>query len=102
MEEISKNKKNIINVKTCDKILCIRLFDLMGIPYIVANGEAEILCSRLCQRNITFACVSQDSDLMPNGTEYFLRDLSNFSNYVNEYHLPTILKSLKLNLFGIC
>lgn len=94
--EISKNKKNIITVRNCDKILCIKLFDLIGIPYLVANGEAEILCSRLCQHGLTYGCFSQDSDLMANGTEYFLRDLSNFNNYVNEYHLPTILSDLKL------
>jgi flap endonuclease-1 len=96
LEEISKNKKNIINVRTCDKILCIKLFDLMGVPYLVANGEAEILCARLCQKKLAFGCFSQDSDLMPNGAEYFLRDLSNTSPYVNEYHLPTILTSLDL------
>jgi flap endonuclease-1 len=96
LEKISKNKKNIINVKTSDKILCIKLFDLMGIPYLVADGEAEILCARLCQKGFASGCFSQDSDLMPNGAEYFLRDLSNNSSYINEYHLPTILTLLSI------
>ena len=98
INEINRNERNMICVRKCDKILCIKLFDLIGIPYAIADGEAEILCARLCRENLAHGCFSQDSDLMPNGTINFLRDLSIYNNYVMEYHLPTILTLLKLEL----
>lgn len=39
-------------------------FDLMGVPYIVADGEADIQCVDLCVNDICQGILSSDSDML--------------------------------------
>ncbi len=94
-DKIAKTKRNMIIVKNSDKVLCIKLFDLMGIPYLIANGEAEILCSRLSRSSLIYGCFSEDTDLLPNGCNYFITDLSG-NEFVTEYDLNKVLTSMGL------
>ena len=41
---------------------------LSGIPYIVADGEAEVLCAKLCQSGRVYASLTEDTDIFPNGS----------------------------------
>jgi len=92
--ELDQNKKNMICVKNCDKILCIKFFDLVGVPYIIAQGEAEILCARLTQRGLAYATISNDSDLMPNNNKISLKNFSVRSDEITQTYLPIILEKL--------
>lgn len=90
--ELEKVEKSIIVVN--GKVIrdCKRLFDLMGIPYLVANGEAETLCARLIKEGIVYGCLSEDTDILANGGRYFIRNFNVNNNRVIEYDLDIILK----------
>lgn len=90
--ELAKVEKNIIIVN--GKVIrdCKRLFDLMGIPYLVANGEAETLCARLIKEGIVYGCLSEDTDVLANGGRYFIRNFNVNNNRVIEYDLNIILE----------
>jgi flap endonuclease-1 len=90
--EIIKNNKRLINVTDQHINRCKQLFELMGIPYIVADCEAEILCARMTKHGYADACLSEDTDILPNGGKIFLRNLNN--NYITKYNFNDILHEL--------
>ena len=69
--EIKKVSKKIITIKkeNIDKVK--ELLDLMGIPYFDANGEAETVCARLYQNNLIDGCITEDTDYLANGGNFF-------------------------------
>jgi len=73
-----------------------QLFQFFGVPYLVAKGEAEILCAKLEKNGYVDGCLSEDTDLMPNGCKLFLNNFKVISNYVIEYNLERILSDMKL------
>lgn len=93
--ELKKLKKKIIKITSNDINKCKELFNLFGVPYIVSNSEAETLCSELCKKGIVYGCLSEDTDILANGGNIFLRDFTSSTNYVTEYNLNSILTELK-------
>ena len=95
-EELEKVDKRIIVVN--GKIIsdCKHLFRLMGVPYIVANGEAESLCAKLSQNGLVYGCLSEDTDILANGGRYFIRNFNVNNNKIIEYDFDKMLK-----LFGL-
>lgn len=79
------NKNDIENLKT--------ILDLIGIPYICAKGEADIICAELTKLNIVSACLSDDMDLLPYGCTKLLRLIE---GNIYEYDLKKILTTLNL------
>lgn len=62
------------------------LLDLMGIPYIIAPGEADVICSWLCARHdsngkryVKGVC-TEDSDMLPLGAPYMFKDMLGLNN----------------------
>jgi len=96
-EERENIDKKIIYVKHEHIEAAKKLFDLMGIGYIHAPCEAESLLAVLCQQNLIDGCISEDSDILANGGNLFLRNLSPEKNNIEEYCLEGILQSLELN-----
>jgi flap endonuclease-1 len=89
--ELQKIEKRIIIVNGTIIKKCKLLFQLMGIPYIVANGEAESLCAKLIKKNIVYGCLSEDTDILANGGRYFIRNFNVYNNKIIEYDLEKIL-----------
>ena len=69
----------------------------MGIPYIDADGEAEVLCARLNSKGYVSACLSEDTDILANGGKVFIKSFNNTKNTVIKYSLDKILKDLNIN-----
>jgi len=67
-----------------------------GVPYLVANGEAEILCAKLVKDGHAVACMSEDTDVLPNGCNIFINDFKIVSTSICEYNLDKILEGLKI------
>lgn len=97
---ITKSKKNIIIVTKEMYSNLEYLFDLWGVPWIRAIGEADFLCSRLVIDKVADAVISEDMDIIAHGctklitgfmTTSFLRD-----NIVEVFDLVKILKELHL------
>lgn len=96
-EELEKVEKRIIVVNGKVISECKKLFDLMGIPYIIANGEAESLCAWLIKKELVCGCLSEDTDILANGGKLFIRNFNVNNNKVIVYDLDKILKSLGVN-----
>jgi flap endonuclease-1 len=99
-EELKKELENIpkpIIITAQYKANVKRLFDMMGIPYVVAQGEAERLCAKLNRMGVVYGCISEDTDILANGGVRFITGYSNTSNKVVEYNLDGILEKLELS-----
>lgn len=95
-KELDKLSKKIIYVSNDHITKCKELFHLFGVPYIVSNGEAESLCAKLCTDKLAYGCISEDTDILANGGDIFIRGFNASSNYIVEYSLPKILESLEV------
>lgn len=106
LEEFIKNFKKSFSPKDKDfKELQIML-DLMGIPYIIAPGEAEVVCSWLSSRRdennkkyVEGVC-TDDSDVLPLGASYMYKDMLNImknEKVVRGINRKAVLKKLGLN-----
>lgn len=68
-------------------------FDLIGIPYLIAPGEADDLMATLYKNKIIDACQSDDMDMLPKGCG----NLIQINKYgVTQYILEDILLNLKM------
>jgi flap endonuclease-1 len=96
-KEIDKLEKKIIFVKGSHIESSKKLFDLFGVKYVVANGEAEQLCAQLCKSNIVDGCISEDTDILANGGQLFLINFNADNNSIEEYCLYGILNCLEID-----
>jgi len=94
--DIEKVSKKIIHVTSAHIESSKKLFDLFGISYIVSPTEAECLLAVLCKENYIDACISEDTDILANGGQLFLRNFNADKNYVDEYCLEGILDILQV------
>jgi flap endonuclease-1 len=95
--KIAKKKRNRIYVTRDHVRDCKLLFDMMGVPYIQANGEAEALCAYLCRRGLAHGCITDDSDALANGAPFVLSEFHPDKNTVVETNLSLVLATLKLD-----
>lgn len=103
--EINKLDRRVLNVKPSHFEECKELFRLMGIPYIVACGEAEGLCARLVKEGLVDAAVSEDTDLYPSGASVIIKDLNPDKAKVTVCNLAELLEKLDITyeqLVDIC
>jgi flap endonuclease-1 len=96
LKDSEKLTKKIIYVTSYHIDSSKKLFDLFGIRYIHAPCEAESLLAMLCKKNIIDGCISEDTDILPNGGHLFLRNFNADKNTIEEYCLHGILDNLKL------
>jgi flap endonuclease-1 len=95
LKECEKLTKKIIYVTQYHIESSKNLFDLFGIKYIHAPCEAESLLAMLCKNNIVDGCISEDTDILPNGGHLFLKNFNAEKNTIEEYCLHGILDNLK-------
>lgn len=76
------------------------LLDLMGIPYIIAPGEADVVCSWLAarldgdgNRYVKGVC-SDDSDMLAIGGCYLFKDMLKFMNGNKKVKVISLYKTL--------
>ena len=99
-EEYIKNFKKTFRPSRDDIIEAQTLLDLMGIPYIVAPGEADVLCSWLASRKdangnrYAKGVCSDDSDMLALGADYLFKNMLKSMNKNNS----TIVINLKKTL----
>lgn len=103
--QIDKLDRRVLEVKPHHFKECKELFNLMGVPYITACGEAEGLCARLVKEGIVDAAVSEDTDLYPSGASVIIKDLNPDKNKVTISYLNGLLEKLDVThdqLIDIC
>lgn len=94
--ELKKLKRKLIYVTKEDNVRCKKLLELMGVPYIVAKGEAEGLCVKLSREGYVEGCLSEDTDVLANGGKVFIRDFSVTKNTVVACYYKDLLKKLEV------
>ena len=96
--DIQKYEKNIVYIRE-EYELSKKLLQLLKIPFIQADNEAEQLCSQLVHNNNIDYCLSDDMDVFPCGALHVLRNFKFKCNYVYKYDLQKFLDYLKINYF---
>ncbi len=91
-QTFSPSKKNILEAQI--------LLDLMGIPYIVAPGEADVVCAWLAARKapngkryVKGVC-SDDSDILAYGSPYLFKDMLRFMKKNKPVKVISLYKTL--------
>ena len=99
VNEKAKIDKRLVYITDSHLTTSKKLFELFGVPYIQADGEAEVLCSALSYKGLIYGCLTDDSDILPNNGQILLRNFKSSKNYVTEYCLQTILKELDVTYY---
>lgn len=97
IQKIIELENKSVNIKS-EEIISIReIFKECNIFCIDAPGEADKLCAALVQKNIAWACLSDDTDLFVYGCPRVVRYFSMQECYAMLYNTELILKNLDLN-----
>ena len=96
-KELNKLKMSIISLNSNDISNLKTLFDLLNIKYILADTEAEIICSYLCYKGLVDGCLSNDTDILPNNGLVFYTNYNGNTDYLIKYDLKIILEELELS-----
>ena len=96
-EKLDKLKKTCTTLNKRDIREVKALFDVYGVNYVIAEGEAEQYCARLVQKRLAWAVLSEDMDLFVYGCPRVLRYISLMNRTVVYYNMREILYELKLS-----
>ena len=90
---VDKLRSRIVNITTADYDLMKETLDILGVPWIQAPMEAEILCVQLCKQNLVAAVMSSDTDILAAHCPVVIRDINN-KKFVCVY-ISDILETLE-------
>jgi len=94
---IKKGKQKISIVTENDYIKFQQILSLFGVPFLIAKGEGEILCSDLVKSGLADAVLSRDSDVLAAGTPIILFDFNFQKNTFTEIRINELLLELDLD-----
>ena len=101
-EDKNKHEKNSIRIKKYHIDDLKNLFNLMGVSYIHADGEAEVYASELCRIGYVDYVVSEDMDTLASGCPKMIRSCLDRSikrnDVVSVINLEKILEDLEINM----
>lgn len=89
-------KRKCINITKEDIQNLKNVFDILGVNYIQADCEADLICCELFKKNKVYACMSNDMDFLASGAGILLRNY-NLSNNLQKYDLDIILQKLNFS-----
>lgn len=96
-EFINKGKQKISIVNENDYILFQHILTLFNIPFLIAKGEGETLCSFLVKKGLADAVLSRDSDVLASGTPITLFDFNFTKHTFTEIKMNKLLLTLQLD-----
>ena len=89
-ERVKITKWDIYDVK--------KYFDFCGMKYIIADGEAEELCSEFVNKNKVFACMSEDTDLFALGCKRIIKNINFKKETFILYNIENLMDYLYMNI----
>ncbi len=95
-KKLVKLKKNCVRINNDDIEEVKNLLVYYGMNYVIANGEADILCCYMVKNNLAYACLSEDTDMFVYGCTRVLRYFSIIKHNAVLYDYNNILNTLKL------
>lgn len=96
-EEMIQLKKEFIRLHHTDIKNVKLLIQSLGVSYIDAPGEADKLCAKLVNKNLAYACLSEDMDMFVYGCKRVLRYLSLLNKTAIMYDMKDILIELDMS-----
>ncbi len=96
-KELIRLKRQTIRVRRTHIISVQELISSMGFKYLIADGEADVLCAKLIHSKKVDACLSDDMDMFAYGCNKVLRHLSLLKHKVLLYDFKTIINTLNIN-----
>jgi flap endonuclease-1 len=94
--EIAKMKKKIIYITKENINELKEMFQLLEIPYVQAEGEADDLLGKMYKEKKIDLVMSDDMDMLTSGSYRVIRNFFITSSRVNYYDLNIILNKLNL------
>ena len=94
--EMNNLKKDFVRLNHKDIQDVKELIQSMGVSYIEAPGEADILCAKIVNKNLAYACLSEDMDMFVYGCKRVLRYLSLINSTIIFYDLKEILIEINI------
>lgn len=91
-------RRRFIRISDADFERVKTLMRALGVQYLVAEGEADVLCAQMVIKRKAYACVSDDTDLFVYGCTRVLRHINLFDQTVTMYDMPKILNLLGINM----
>lgn len=91
-------RRRFIRISNADFERVKTLMRALGVQYIVASGEADVLCAQMVLKRKAYACVSDDTDLFVHGCCRVLRHINLFDQTATLYDMHKILNILGLNM----
>lgn len=95
--EMDELRKKSIRIKNEDIKKTKELMDAFGFIYYDAPGEADQLCAYFVNRDIAWACLSDDMDMFLYGCKRVLRNLSLLNHSFLFYDTTQIFSELEIN-----
>lgn len=89
-----KLQRYIKRIKTNELYIIHKLFDVLNIPYIKAEFEADSLCAKLYKEKIITCCLSDDMDMLTLGCGSTIKF---HEGKVIEFNLEQIKSTLELS-----
>ena len=96
-DQLTKCETKNISVTYKDIIELKQFLDLSNIQYIQSDGEADLVCSKLCEIGKVDMVLSEDMDILTSHAGILLRNFNINSNNIIIYDLESILKELGLS-----
>ena len=94
-EEKTKMLKRSLRISEEQMIECQEILSLLGIPYIISQGEADPQCAYLVKEGIADSVISEDMDLLTFGANKLVRGFT--TKNIELFNLENILEGLSLS-----
>jgi 5'-3' exonuclease len=86
----------LLSIRSEDFELTRTFFDIMGVPYLLATGEAEATCAMLCRMGLVDAVLSEDTDVLNYKAPRFLHKLNMNQQTLVEIEYEDMLSRLDM------
>lgn len=96
-KEMKKLKKKVRRPNRDDISKAKELLEACGLPYIQPQGEADEVCIALVNKNIVYACLSNDTDMFAYGCKRIMKNFSLQTHSVDFYNLDNVVCELNIN-----
>lgn len=90
-------KKKMVRLSYYHIDQVIELINAFGFEYYLAPHEADQLCVHLTVSGKTYACMSNDMDIIVSGCPYVIRNLNLMTHEIYMYDTHSILSDLQLS-----
>lgn len=74
--EALKQQQRAVTITEVEKQDAMKMLRLMGMPVLLAPGEAEAQCAQLCKVGIAYGVVSEDMDTLTHGAHHLIRNFN--------------------------